>query len=91
LAHGTNADHPPEPNAGGVAEETRRLRAMQAVVDRAEARLRRGGLTEEQQARIIAGARATCARLFPDRLDLFDLIYMPRFRRAMAQAQARQR
>ncbi len=79
----------PEPDPDAVAAETRRLRAMQRVTDRAELRLRRGGLSKQQQARLIAEACVACARLFPDKLDLFDLIYMPRFRRAIADAEER--
>ena len=81
-------DSPQAPDPRAVAAETRRLRAMQAVVDRGEARLRRGGLTKPQQARLIAEARVACTLLFPDKLDVFDLLYMPRFRRAIAEAGA---
>lgn len=91
MAEGRDSHHPPEPDKGAVAEETRRLRTMQYLVDHAVARLRRGGLTKQQQARVIAEARAACALLFPDKLDLFDLIYFPRFRRAMAEAEAAER
>ncbi len=82
--------HRQEPEERAVAAETRRLRKMQSIVDRVEAQLRRGGLSEEQQASIIAEARDACARFFPEKLDLFDLLYMPRFRRAIAEADERQ-
>jgi hypothetical protein len=89
VADGSDGNHPPEPDARAVAAETRRLRAMQRVADRAEIRLGRGGLSKRQQARLIAEARVACTRLFPDKLYLFDIIYMPRFRRAIAHAERR--
>ena len=90
MANSRDSHHPPEPDRRAVAAETRRLRAMQHLVDRAEIRLRRGGLSKQQQARVIAEARAACVLLFPDKLDLFDFMYFPRFRRAIAEAKERE-
>jgi hypothetical protein len=69
-----------------AAKETRRLRELQRIVDRVEGLLRRGGLSAARSEELIAEAREACRRLFPDKLDVFDLIYLPRFQRAMAEA-----
>ncbi|MFQ6098906.1 MAG: hypothetical protein ACE5O2_14345 [Armatimonadota bacterium] len=71
-----------------VADETRRLRELQRAVDRVEATLRCGGLSEKEQRALIAHARDKCLHLFPDKMDVFELIYEPRFERAIAEARA---
>ncbi len=74
------------PTPEEFAEEERRVRQLRLVVALA---LNAIGQTEEitlDEARdMVVAVRQTALRLFPDKAFAFDLIYLPRFRRLLAE------
>ena len=68
-----------------LAEEERRIRSLRRAVDVRLVWIRAGALTRTE-AEVLAGqAREIALRLFPDKAEVFDLVYAPRFRRAIAE------
>ncbi|MFQ6132997.1 MAG: hypothetical protein ACE5R4_13230 [Armatimonadota bacterium] len=75
---------PMEEQRGAAAEQReRRMRALRRQVERVEALLRTTSFTDKQRRRLIDDAREACQRLCPDKLDLFDRVFAPRFDRAI--------
>lgn len=69
-----------------VEEEDRRIRLLRRVTDLAIQVLMTTPVAPEQAERMIRGTRDFALDIFPGREDVFDLVYMPRFRRALAEA-----
>ncbi len=67
-----------------LAEEEK-MRRLRSVVDRAEAVLMRPGLSPEDACRVMEETREAVLSLFPDKEDVYELIYTPRFRRIIAE------
>lgn len=65
-------------------EEEQALKRLRGAVDRLCEEIKRG-LSGEELERREAEARALCAELFPDKLELFDELYGRRFRRLQEQ------
>ena len=57
------------------------MRRLQVVVDLACAAIRSGTYTRPEAHAFIDAARTWAARLCPDRLDLFEMIYARRLQR----------
>lgn len=61
-------------------------RKLQELADRLCDDLARGTLASESEfARRAAAVRKLCEERFPDRIELFELVYMSRFRRLREQ------
>lgn len=71
-----------------IREENRRIRLLRIASDLLVHSLltRPTSLTEAE--RMIQGTRNLALKLFPDKGHVFDLIHMPRFRRALREAGA---
>lgn len=69
-----------------VADEERRLRAVRARIDSAQGALRAGQVPMEAVEALIACLRRETERLLPGTGHAFDLIYLPRLRRAAEEA-----
>lgn len=69
-----------------VREENRRLRYLRFLVDLALMEIRAGRYTKPQAEKIVENIRSQALKLFPGKEMAFDLIYRPRFRRAIAEA-----
>jgi hypothetical protein len=66
-------------------EEDRRLRILRRAVDYALWIIARRDLTLIEAQTLAEGVREQALLLFPGKEDAFDLIYAPRFRRAISE------
>ena len=68
-----------------IREENRKLAYLRFLVDQALRLIRTGEVSHEQAARMVANIRAQALTLFPGKEAVFDLIYQPRFQRAITE------
>ncbi len=66
-------------------EEDRRLRILRRAVDYSLWLIARTDLSLVEARRLAEGVREQALHLFPGKEDAFDLIYAPRFRRAISE------
>ena len=66
-----------------IAEENRRIRTLRLLVDFSLAYLAQTKLSLEEAQDVVQGVKRQALRLFPDKEETFDLIYLPRFRRLL--------
>lgn len=64
-------------------EENRRIRTLRLLVDFSLAYLAQTKLPLEEAQAVVNGVKKQALRLFPDKEETFDLIYLPRFRRLL--------
>ena len=69
-----------------VEDENRRIRTLRVSCDLLVQVLMTQRLSLTEAEALIQGFRQLALRLFPGKQDALDLIYMPRFRRAMLEA-----
>ncbi len=81
----TDRQHILEDRRQAEREENRRLRYLRFLVDLALAEIRAGRYTKAQAEKIVENIRSQALQLFPGKELAFDLIYRPRFRRAIAE------
>ncbi len=67
-------------------EEDVNLHHLQFMVDFALRAIRDGRYTLPQSRQVVENVRLQALKLFPDKGDVFDLIYRPRFERAINEA-----
>jgi hypothetical protein len=79
------AEEAAEQRRQAVREENRRLRYLRFLVDLALMEIRAGRYTKPQAEKIVENIRSQALKLFPGKELAFDLIYRPRFRRAIAE------
>lgn len=72
-----------EPEKSEVEEENRRIRTLRLLVDFSLAYLAQTKLPLEEAQAMVAGVKKQALRLFPDKEETFDLIYLPRFQRLL--------
>ena len=70
-----------EPKENEIEEENRRIRILRLLVDFALAYLAQSKLSLEEAQAVVEGVKKQSLRLFPDKEETFDLIYLPRFQR----------
>jgi hypothetical protein len=68
-----------------VREENRRLRYLRFMVDLALMEIRSGSLTLAQAGEIVEHLRRQALMLFPGKETAFEIIYRPRFQRAITE------
>jgi hypothetical protein len=68
-----------------LAEEERRVCALRRAVDVRLVWIRAGALTRIEAESLTAQAREIALRLFPGKGEVFELVYAPRFRRAITE------
>ncbi|MEJ5349904.1 MAG: hypothetical protein WHS46_14585 [Desulfosoma sp.] len=66
-------------------DDRRAVRRLQRLVDFALAVIRQGDLSLDEVHRLVEGVRHYAYREFPDKKETFELIYTPRFRRAVVE------
>ena len=66
-----------------IEEENRRLRTLRLLVDFALAYLAQTNLPLEEAQAVVEGVKRQALRLFPEKEETFDLIYLPRSRRLL--------
>ena len=64
-----------------LAEEEKRMRRLRLLVDLNQAVLMQANLTLREAFEIMRSTKNAALALFPDKGDVFDLIYAPRFKR----------
>ncbi|MCU0645729.1 MAG: hypothetical protein MUC94_15905 [bacterium] len=64
-----------------LAEEQHNMRLLTTIVDLTAAILRQGNLTVPEAIELIQVTKKSVLQLFPDKEDVYDLIYRPRFER----------
>jgi len=66
-----------------ILEEERRLRQLRFVVDFAMEYIKNQNITHDEAIRIVEGVKKYALKLFPDKEEAFDIIYLPRFKRLL--------
>ena len=74
-----------EKHRQAVREENRRLRYLRLLVDLALMEIRAGSFSKPQAEKIVENIRSQALKLFPGKELAFELIYRPRFRRAITE------
>ncbi len=74
-----------DPKSQAIREENRNLRYLRFLVDLALAEIRAGRLTRTQAEAVVRNIRSQALKLFPGKETAFDLIYRPRFQRAITE------
>ena len=64
-----------------LADEEKRMRRLRLLVDLNQAVLMQANLTLREAFEIMRSTKNAALALFPDKGDVFDLIYAPRFKR----------
>ena len=72
-----------ESEKSAIEEEDRRIRTLRLLVDFSLTYIAQTRLSLEEAQAVVQGVRKQALRLFPDREETFDLIYLPRFRRLL--------
>lgn len=68
-----------------LEEEDRRMRQLRTVVDLALCVIAQTDMEPADAEEMVSAVRGAAMRLFPGKEFAFDLIYMPRFRRLLAE------
>ena len=66
-----------------IEEENRRIRTLRLLVDFALTYLVQTNLSLAEAQAVVQGVKKQALRLFPDKEETFDLIYLPRFQRLL--------
>ncbi|HKA32419.1 MAG TPA: hypothetical protein VKH64_04350 [Candidatus Binatia bacterium] len=74
-----------KPDNEAVVAEERKLRRLRFAMDLTAALLWQAELSLEEARDVVAHAKATALKLFPDKGETFDLIYGSRFRRILTE------
>ncbi|NJD55060.1 MAG: hypothetical protein FIA94_01500 [Nitrospirae bacterium] len=64
-----------------IREEEQKMRRLRFIVDLAEAVLMQSSLTLREALDLMDQTKKAALALFPDKESVYDLIYLPRFRR----------
>jgi hypothetical protein len=75
--------HERKPDEGEIEEENRRIRTLRLLVDFSLTYLAQGKLSLAEAQAVVQGVKNQALRLFPDKEETFDLIYLPRFQRLL--------
>jgi len=66
-----------------IKEENRRIRYLRLLVDLSLASIQQGGLSLEHALKVVEEVKKASCNLFPGKEETFELIYRPRFQRAI--------
>jgi len=65
-------------------DENRRMKRLRFIVDLTTAVLMQADLSVSEAVELVDDTRRAVLQLFPDKDDVYELIYAPRFRRLIA-------
>ncbi len=71
------------PDENEIREEEKKLRQLRLIISLTTSVIAEGNLSLTESLEMIKGAKRAALSIFPDKEDVFDLIYMPRFRRLL--------
>lgn len=66
-----------------LREENKKMRMLRLIVDATALRLRQGDLTIAEALALMSETKTAVLKLFPDKEDVYDLIYKSRFERIL--------
>jgi hypothetical protein len=66
-----------------LLDEEKRLRQLRFVVDFAIEFIKNHSITHDEAIKIVEGVKKYALKLFPDKEEAFDIIYIPRFKRLL--------
>jgi hypothetical protein len=69
----------------GVMDENRKIRYLRFLVDFSILSIQSEDLSFEEAMRVVRDAKRAACGLFPGKEEVFELIYRPRFNRAIRQ------
>jgi hypothetical protein len=75
--------HDAEPSRAEIVEENRRIRTLRLLVDFSLEYIAQTPMSLEEAEAVVQGVKKQALRLFPEKGDTFDLVYLPRFRRLL--------
>ncbi len=64
-----------------LREEQRKMRYLKMIIDLTSAILRQGNLSIPEAIQLVNATKKSVLQLFPDKEDVYNLIYRPRFER----------
>ncbi len=68
-----------------LLEEEKKLKGLKFIVDLAQANLIQSDITLQEACKIMENTRRLALILFPNKEDVYDLIYTPRFSRIISE------
>jgi len=68
-----------------IDKEDKKIKTIKFIVDLTQAILMQSDLTLTEATQLIEDTRKAVLRLFPDKEEVYELIYTPRFRRIIAE------
>jgi hypothetical protein len=71
------------PRRRALEDEERRMRFLRFVVDLTRQILLESQLTRDEAVMLISSTRRCVLKLFPDKGEVYDLIYAPRFEKIL--------
>lgn len=77
----TNGNSSLLPTQQEIDDESRRIRRLRVAVELALSVIAAGDLTYQDAQDLASGLRRVAEQLFPDKGNVFDLVYAPRIRR----------
>lgn len=77
------------PDEHEILEEEKRLRRLRLIISLTTSVIAEGNLSLSEALTMIAGAKKAVLSIFPDKESVFDLIYIPRFRRLLNEVYGR--
>ena len=66
-----------------IKEENRKIRYLRLLVDLSLVSIQQGDLSFEQTLKVVEEVKQASCNLFPGKEETFELIYRPRFQRAI--------
>ncbi len=69
--------------ADEIMEEEKKLRRLRFTVDFALEYIRTQDITHDEAISVIEGVKRHALKLFPDKEETFDMIYLSRFKRLL--------
>jgi len=66
-----------------LREEEKKMRYLRFIVDLTRQILMEGKLTRDEAVMLISSTRRCVLKLFPDKGEVYDLIYAPRFEKIL--------
>ena len=67
----------------GLIDEEKKLRRLRFIVDFALEYIKTQNVTHDEAIKVVEGVKKHALKLFPDKEEAFDIIYVPKFKRML--------
>ncbi len=74
-----------EKTSNGLIEEECRMRKLRLMVDITQSILMQSNLSINEACTLLENTKRSVLKLFPDKEEVYDLIYAPRFNKIIAE------